>query len=382
MKSVLISSTYFPPQVGGISHYMACIAKTLRGEVCCLTGARAAPTAFDDSAVAVYRRPNAFSGPLSRQRAAMGMALVEIYLRERPKLIQLATVYDGYVALRLQRWLGTPYVIYAHGNEILDATSASDGKLRLILRRASRVLANSHFTAKLAADAGCEPDRIAVLHPGCDPERFKPVTPPASFREQVLGSRSGRRVILTIANLVPRKGHDMVIRALPAVLRAAPDVVYLIVGDGPHRGELKRLASACGVADSVIFAGRLPNGSLVELYAICDVFVMPSRMALEACDVEGFGMVFLEAAACAKPVIAGSSGGIPDAVEDHITGVLVDPMSAEAIGANLVRLLQSPDEARRMGEAGRARVLREFTWDRFGHELRAELVGALSETRE
>jgi phosphatidyl-myo-inositol dimannoside synthase len=384
MKSLLISSVYFPPQVGGVSQYMASVVKCLgRAEVCCLTGAGAKSKEKDWSSeieepfgARIYRRPSAFDQAQGLQMLSLGASLTEILIREHPQVVQLATASEGYVALQLNRWLKLPYVIYAHGNEILEAADLAWQKPKWSLQRASRVLANSQFTAGLVAELGVQKDKIAVLHPGCDVERFQPREVTMTFRQQILGEQWNKRVILTIGNLVERKGHDMVIRALPRVLQAVPDVVYLIAGDGRHRAQLERIALDMGVQKNVIFAGQAPDDLLPQIYALADVFIMPSRMRREFCDVEGFGMVFLEASACRKPVIAGRCGGIPDAVVDGVTGLLVDPSNSEDIAKSMIRILLSPGLAEQFGEQGRERVLREFTWDRFAGRLR-ELLNTI-----
>jgi phosphatidylinositol alpha-1,6-mannosyltransferase len=168
-------------------------------------------------------------------------------------------------------------------------------------------------------------------------------------------------VVLTVGRRVERPGHDLVIRALTALEEQS--VRYVIAGTGPEEGRLRRLVEALGVRDRVLFTGHVPDEDLPGLYAACDVFVMPSR-ALGARDgIEGFGTVFLEAGACAKPVIGGWSGGVSEAVEDGVTGLLVDPHDPEALAEALRRLLRDPELRRRMGEAGRTRAERmEAAW--------------------
>lgn len=304
--------------------------------------------------------------------------MAEIMARERPRAVQIATVGDGSQAVWLRKWLGLPYLVYAHGNEILGALESADPKKVTALRRADRVLAVSRFTAGLVEKVGVAPERIAVVHPGCDAERFRPSAPDAALRQRWLGSRSRDRVVLTVGALVTRKGQDMVIRALPSVRRAVPDVTYVIVGEGPHRGPLEELARQVGVADQVVFAGAVDAKDLPPLYALSDVFAMPSRE--QERDVEGFGLVFLEASASGKPVVGGRSGGIPDALVEGRTGLLVDPQDPDDIAAALTRLLGDEPLARRLGEQGRARVVSDFTWAGVGDRVQA-IVDAVVERR-
>ena len=304
------------------------------------------------------------------------MTISEIMLREQPRVVQLATAGEGYLGLWLRRWLRLPFVIYAHGNEILAGMQSDWKKPRLALQQADRVLANSQFTAKLVERAGVVPDRIEIVHPGCDIDRFRPVGPKMDLRQRLLGHRYGDRVILTVGGLVARKGHDMVIRALPRLRKSVPEVTYLIVGDGSYRSQLEALATAMGVRDRVVFAGRLPAEDLPDIYALSDVFVMPSREQLEACDVEGFGMVFLEASACAKPVVGGRSGGVSEAIVEGVTGLLVNPHDPEEIASVLKRIVTSEELAARLGEAGRAHVVKEFDWAKVGARVQ-EILGSV-----
>jgi len=375
MKSLLISSMYFPPHTGGISHFVGSIASVLGPDrVCCLTGVPGSPGAVETRlGPRVYRRPAAFEGAKYRQGLVWGAAIAQIMLRERPVAIQLGLVSDGSMGLWLRRWLRLPFVVYAYGNEILTAMQSAWQKPRLALQHADRVLAISRFTADLVRRAGVSPERIALVHPGCDVDRFRPRPARMDLRHALLGPRDRDRVLLTVGGLVARKGQDMVIQALPRLRQSIPDVTYLIVGDGPYRAQLETLAMSVGVRDHVVFAGMVSAEDLPDVYALSDVYVMPSREQLESCDVEGFGLVFLEANACGKAVVGGRSGGIPDAVEDGVSGLLVDPHDPEDIANALRRILSDGDMALRLGEQGRLRVVREFEWKRIGDQVQGIL---------
>lgn len=380
MKSLLISSTYFPPRTGGIAEIMGAIASILGPErVCCLTGVSANAGAPDDNCgPRVYRRPTAFAGPKLTHALGWGASITEIMFRERPQVVQLATAYEGYLGLWLRQWFKLPYVVYAYGNEILDVMrSARYQKPRIALQHANRIIAISRFTANLLQEAGVAPDQIEIVYPGCNVDRFRPLPQRKNFRKKLLGSRYGDRLILTVGGLVERKGQDMVIRALPRVCQRVPDASYLIVGDGPYRSQLEKIAVQMGVRDRVIFAGKIPNQDLAPLYSLCDIFVMPSRDQSEQCDVEGFGVVYLEANACGKPVIGGRSGGVPEAVADGVTGLLVDPHDPADIANAITRLLTDADLSARLGQQGRLRVTRDFTWARFGTQVQEILESTL-----
>jgi len=303
----------------------------------------------------------------------LACSLSEIAVRDRPRVVQLATCDEGYLGLQLLRWFKLPFIVYAHGNEILGAIDSDWDKPRLALKKAACVLANSRFTAGLLQTAGVAPEAIAVIPLGCDIDRFRPRTPPLQLRRKVLGDRARGPVILTVGNLVERKGHDMVIRSLPAVCQRVPDATYLIVGTGAYKERLNELAAELGVRDRIIFAGKVSDDELPDVYAMCDVFAMPSRARLAAHDVEGFGLVYLEAGACAKPVVAGRSGGIEDAVVDGFTGLIVDPSDARDIGQALIRLLTDSELRGRLGQQGRDRVRKEHTWSVLGARVQGIL---------
>jgi phosphatidylinositol alpha-1,6-mannosyltransferase len=301
------------------------------------------------------------------------VALMQIMIRERPQIVILASVNDSNFGLWLYRWLRIPFIVFAYGNELLETIQKKHKQAQEALRLANRVLAISRYTAGIAQEAGADPERIKIVWPGCDSDFFRPMVARNDLRRKVLGAQHRDRVILTVGNLVSRKGQDMVIRALPALCRRVPDLVYMIVGDGPYRGELEKLALDLGVRDRVVFAGQVSDEDLPDVYALCEVFILASREHLEGNDVEGFGMVLLEASACGKPVVGGRSGGVPDALVDGVTGLLVDPLNPEEITGALASVLTDHDLAAHLGEQGRLRVVQDFQWGRVSEYLLSTL---------
>jgi phosphatidylinositol alpha-1,6-mannosyltransferase len=176
--------------------------------------------------------------------------------------------------------------------------------------------------------------------------------------------------MVTVGRLQRRKGHDLAIEALARGGVALARVRYLIVGDGEERERLQRLAGERGVRDRVTFTGAVSGDMLPDYYGAGDFFVHPNR--IDGCDAEGFGIVFLEAAAAGLPTIGGASGGVPEAVDKDVTGLLVSGTDADELAAAIARLSSSGELRRQMGEAGRRRVLQQFTWERA-----AEQVGAI-----
>ncbi len=376
-KSILLSSTYFPPQVGGISALMRGAAGALgASEVACVTGVREAPRTLPGSGVRVYRRPGIFGGNRLTQTLAVGAAVAELTIREHPQLLQVATVYDGLPALMISRLTGWPLVVWAHGNEILGLGKETYPRPRQAILKASRVIANSRFTHQLLLNVGVSEDRIRIFPPRCDVAAFTPGDT-AQARSTLGLPEEWGPVVLSVGGLVERKGHDTVIAALPTVLREFPTLQYLIVGDGPNRGTLERMVQQHGVSNHVRFEGRVTDEQLPLYYRACDAFAMVSRDRSAEQDVEGFGIVFLEAAATGKPSVGGRSGGIADAVLDGQTGLLVDPTGPEDTADAILRLLRDPALATRLGAEGRRRTEAGFTWESGVTELRRILAEAV-----
>jgi phosphatidylinositol alpha-1,6-mannosyltransferase len=178
-----------------------------------------------------------------------------------------------------------------------------------------------------------------------------------------------------VSRLVPRKGQDRLVRALPLVLKEVPDAALLIVGGGPAMPRLQRLVAELGLGRDVVLTGSVPWEELPAHYDAGDVFAMPCRDRLGGLEVEGLGIVFLEASATGLPVVAGRSGGSPDAVLDGVTGHVLDTTSVGELAFRLVPLLQHPHAAQQMGSAGREWVEREWRWDVLAARLRGLLAG-------
>jgi len=258
----------------------------------------------------------------------------------------------------------SPYWVVAHGIEVWTRLTPLR---RFALHRASRITAVSAYTAQAMNQAqGLDRAKTVVLSPALDPAFAGTANDP-----RLPGLPSQAPVLLSVGRLVsaePGKGVDTVLLSLPKVLRAVPDAYFVIIGDGDARPRLEKLAQETGVVDHVIFAGEQPPEVLRGFYERCEIFVMPSRQ-------EGFGVVFLEAMAHGKPVIAGAHGGTLELVEDGVTGYLVSYGDVELLADRLLALLEDQGLRARMGEAGRARFEREFTFERF----RGRLLGMLEE---
>lgn len=249
---------------------------------------------------------------------------------------------------------------------------------RRAFTRAQIVFAISQATADAVARLGVSRSRIALARPGIDLARYRPV--PHDRCEEVARAMhiEGKRIVLSVARLVARKGIATMLRALPDVLREVPDCVYVIAGSGREEGALRARTADMGLGAHVVFAGEVSDDQKRALYQLCDVFVLPCRDLPDG-DMEGFGIVFLEAAAYGKPVVAGRAGGVADAVEDGATGFLVDPESPGDFAASVTRLLRERDIAARLGRRGRSRV-ETMTWETSAATVR-EVLNRLAAAR-
>jgi phosphatidylinositol alpha-1,6-mannosyltransferase len=372
----------FPPLLGGESTLYHALARRLApDEAVVLAPRMPGDAAFDrDLAVTVLRRriPE-HAGHLSRlaRSAASAAHLASSLLSHPCQYLVCGQLLSLGVPMRLAaRLLGLPYAVFVHGADLLDYHDRPPwGRLaRWVIEGADTVVANSRFTAALVERLlpGAA-RRLVVLPLGVDPPR----EPSAGSLEELRRRHriTGGPVLLSVSRLVPCKGHDVVLRALPEMLPRHPGLRYLVVGAGPQLEPLRRLAHEMAVADHVVFCGRVPAADLPAYFRVATLFVQLSRETGGYDGLEGFGLAFLEAASHGLPVIGGRSGGVPEAVLDGITGLLVPPLDAAAFASAVLRLLADPEERLRMSEAGRAWAV-GHSWDRSAAILRSLWIGA------
>lgn len=244
--------------------------------------------------------------------------------------------------------------------------------------RAKRLVANSEDTRQRVIRLGVTPERVCVVHPGVDTEHFTP-DPAAAARLRRETGFLERPMLLTVSRLSGNKGHARILHALPALLREFPDIAYAIVGTGRHREQLEALAAELDVAKAVHFAGDVPDPR--PWYQACDVYAMPSTPPARGLKpAEGFGIAYLEAAACGVPAIASSSGGGPEIVLEGVTGRVVDPDDDDQLQGALLELLKDRARSRAMGVQAREHVLR-FDWRHGTDALEQVLRDVTASTR-
>jgi len=371
-KKVLLVTGVFPPGIGGMQSYYYHLCRSSKLDMTVLAPQYEGDAAFD----AVPQSYKIIRGPFFRDEKinpGSWLSLLRYTWRTiRQEKIEV-TVY-GYILIGFIGWLfnllfGKEYVISTHGKDMMEFRNIIGLRFltKIILKRATGILTNSEFTRKEVEKYGVDPHRIQLIYPGVEDVYVPEDKDPALVEKHGL---AGKYVMMTVGRLVRRKGHDMVIRALPEAVKQIPNLVYLIVGDGPKRDRLEQLAKECGVWDRVVFAGYVEgNDEAKKYYNLCDQFIMTSRLLENKGDVEGFGIVYLEAASCRKAVIAGNSGGVGEAVLHEETGLLVDPESASEIASAIVRLYHNPQLRENLANRAYERAKKSFRYKRLGEQF-------------
>jgi phosphatidyl-myo-inositol dimannoside synthase len=382
LTKVLIVSNDYPPRSGGIQSFVHALACRLAPDNV-VVYAPAWPGADEFDA----RQPF----PVIRHRGSLMLPVPGV--RDRAAALMAEHGCDavlfgaaaplGLLAPSLRRAGARRIVALTHGHE---AGWAALPAARSLLRRIGDdvdvvTYLAEYFRVRLArALSPAAAQRMVRLSPGVDPAEFRPGAGGAEIRKR-LGIDPDRQVVVCVSRMVPRKGQDTLIRAWPEVMarstaRGATGPVLMLVGDGPHRSSLERLAARTNVAGSVLFTGAVGWDELPACYDAGDVFAMPCRTRRGGLDVEGLGIVYLEASATGLPVVAGDSGGAPDAVLDGETGYVVPGRSVPAVADRVCQLLADPAGAAAMGDKGQAWIDREWTWDQVAARLQRIFDGS------
>lgn len=309
----------------------------------------------------IYRRELLFKYLRPKWLRAF-LPTLKIVRREKIEALHISHVLPlGYVAYLFLRAFKIPYIVYTHGLDILHPQNNQRKKywIKKILQNAEQVIANSNFTAGEANKLGVQKERIQVINPCLDLSRYTTPSPKEADDLKNKLNLKNKKILLSVGRLIERKGFDMVIKSLPVALKNIPDLVYVIVGEGPDKKRLEDLIKKNNLESKVLFAGEVKHEDLYLYYNLAEIFIMPSRQ-LSNGDVEGFGIVYLEANLYGKPVIAGRSGGVPDAVEDGVSGLLVNPENVEEIRGAITKLFQNQELYNKLAKEGEKRVKEKF----------------------
>ncbi len=367
---MLVLSAVFPPRIGGSGRWLWELFRRLEGHDVRVVATDAPGAAEFDatSPLRIIREPLEFSnwglidprGGHQYLRAAL--RINRLVTEFRPDMIHCGRALpEGLLGLMISRWRGLPFSCFAHGEELTLADKSRELRYlsRRVLAGAAAVIANTRHTKEIVVNGfGVSPEKVIVLHPGVDATQFTPAAPDPTAREAL--GWTGRRVVLTVGALTKRKGQDMMIRALPAIRRRCPDVLYAIVGEGLEKKYLQDLVAEHHVDDLVQFRGIPSDDHLIRCYQQCDLFALANRQV--DWDIEGFGIVLLEAQACGKPVIAGASGGTQEAIDPGQTGELVKCETPEPLADAVCAFLENPRKCEEFGARGRRWVVERFDW--------------------
>lgn len=367
MNKILLVTNDLGPRAGGIESFvLSLVERVPKGCLIIYTSTQKGSAPFDAQLL------ERFGAVVIRDRAKILLPTPRVNHRAVKilKQYQIKTVWFGaaaplaLMAKQLRTCGATNIVALSHGHEIWWAKiPVLKQLLRKIIKDIDHLGYLGQFTKGEIVKASNQIDKLVQIAPGIDTDHFMPKSARADLIKKY--RLEDRRVIVSVGRLVHRKGQDKLIESLPKILQSFPEAVLLLVGEGPIKQMLKNTAKQLGVTNNVIFAGRVQHIDLPDYICLGEVFAMPVRSRFAGLEVEGLGIVYLEASACALPVIVGNSGGATDAVIDSVTGLLVDGSDTDQIADAVCKLLTDQSRAKAMGLAGRGWVIENWqinTW--------------------
>ena len=374
MPSILLVTNDFGPRAGGIETFVIGLLERIpRGEVIVYTSSQEGSAPFDQ------RWSDEFGVEVIRDRSSILLPTPRV-VRNLKKILKergITKVWFGAAApLSLtSRWLrkaGADHIVaLTHGHEVWWSKVWPFSWLMSEIARSIDVATYlGNFTKQAIAPRFKNPEKLIKIAPGIDIEHFKPLDS-SSLRSEL--ELNDRPTIISVGRLVHRKGQDRLVEAMSRIVAELPDAILVFIGEGPHRKELDRLVAKHNLDKNVRFIGRIQYSDLPRYIALGDIFAMPSRSRLFGLEVEGLGIVYLEASACGLPVVGGSSGGAPDAVKDGVTGFVVDGNDIDQIAERIIHLLRDEELRRKMGKAGRDWAIEEWRWQRWSNEFNKAL---------
>lgn len=366
MRKSLFITAFFPPSLGGIQNYMWQVCKLLpKNKTVVLTMPEKNSQEFDKIQPFKIYRKDFYVSRFRPSWFPLVKIISGIINKEKIQLLQFSHLAPWcIVGLFFKKIKKIPYIIYLHGVDLFEPQKSQIKKklALLVLKNASKIIANSEFLKNEVIKLGIKEKNIFVVNPGINYKKF------IYSREKIENLRKkynlfDKKIIFTLGRIIPRKGQDMVIKALPKVIKKIPNVIYLIGGDGEYKKELEKLVSKLNLERKVIFLGSISDVEDTKAcyFYLSDVFAMPTREIKREKDVESFGIVYLEASACGKPVIGGRSGGAAEAVIDGKTGFLVKGANVDEIARAIIKLLLDEKQAKYLGDEGKKRA-EKFDW--------------------
>lgn len=370
---ILCITNDFGPRAGGIETFvMGLIERAPKGSIIVYTSAQGDTTSYDqgwmrDFGVAVIRDRSKILLPSPR----VIRNVKKVIARDEIKQVFFGAAAPLGVMARTLRKKGVVNIVaLTHGHEVWWAKLwPFSSAISFIGNNVDHLTYLGDFTKSEIAKA-LSPEaqsRLIKIAPGIDTDHFAPNSTSEQLRKDL--GLADKKVIVCVGRLVHRKGQDILIQALPAILEKHPTAHLLMVGEGPYRQDLTKMVLKLKLSDAVTFIGRIQYKDLPRYICAGDIFAMPSRSRLAGLEVEGLGIVYLEASSCALPVIAGRSGGAPDAVDEGVTGFSVDGTSPTEVAKAIINLFDDPIRAKAMGAAGRSWIIDKWRWEIWAKEF-------------
>ncbi len=362
MKKTLLITLEFPPFYGGVGYYYFNLVKRLPNEkICVLTNET--KTLAENINFKLYRQVLLTKLPIWPKWLLALFKIAYLIKKEKIELIWVGQILPiGTIALILKKFLKLDYLVSCHGTDILTAQKKQRKKKLLIkiLKEAKIITANSQYTQQEIVKLGISPEKIIIIYPCAND--LPPIDPIKKDKLLTNNNLKNKKILLSVGRLVPRKGFITIIKIFPELLNIFPNLIYLIIGQGPLKTTLEKLIINKNSSNKIKILDNINNEDLPYFYDLADVFILtPINMAGE---VEGLGMVFLEASLLAKPIIASATGGIPEAVLANKTGVLVNPEKPQEITQAIIKLLTNKNFANFLGITAKKYVLTNFHWSK------------------
>jgi len=364
-NNILLFTLEYPPFKGGVANYYGNVVKYWPDEIMVLTD--------DKKGIAPLSRDAIPSNLIIKKLLRPHWLFSLWHLWRAIRKYKINTVLIGHilplgtVAWLLRKMTRFDYVVFLHGMDFSFAIKSKRKQLltQRILKNAKKVICVNSYVEKLAREI-VEDDKIAVVNPGVEQRTTHNAQRIINLKKKY--NLEGKKILLQVGRLVKRKGVNKTLKALPQVWEEVPELIYIIAGDGPEIFNIKYSILNIKDKNKIILINKASDQELTALYELCDIFIMPSR-DMDG-DFEGFGIVYLEANLRDKPVIAGDSGGVRDAVEDGVNGLLVDPNSADEISKAIVRLCKDNELRLELGRQGKERAMRDFSWEKQTEKLK------------
>jgi len=372
-KRVLMITLEFPPQIGGIATFLHQLTNALDHEQTILL----APSMKGDEewdiehvTYPIVRKKLLFPKILWPRWLRLFFHVRKIVKENNIELIMLHHVLPvGYVAVLIKKFFGIPFIIFSHGTDVVAGTRTAwkRSMVKMVVRQSEQVIFNSNnLMGRLNDKLPQFNSKYSVLYPCPDSEFFTPANTEEVEDLRVKLALEGKKVVLSVGRIDEGKGFTHLVRIFPKLLEQEPNLVWIIIGDGPKQKEMYSEIRKNNLQNIVRYVGEIPHDEIKKYYYLCDVFALFTHPdnGME----EGLGLVFLEAAACGAPIVAGRSGGVIEAVLHTQTGIIFDVYQNMAEGANaIIQMIQNPEYAKQLGDAGQARIKATFIWE---HQLK------------